>query len=70
MMKAIKSINEAKTVLRDSTQHKCRVETGLWRQMLLENEDTVVINATVKMIIGRKFGPGVYELQAMKMETG
>jgi len=45
-----------------------RVDTKVWKYMLLENMDKFTFNGVVKVLTGKSLGAGVYELTMKNKE--
>ena len=43
-----------------------RVPEKIWRAMLLSHKDTMMVRGDIRHIIGKKIGPGVWELSLAK----
>jgi len=43
-----------------------RVPEKIWRAMLLSHKDTMMVRGDIRNIIGKKIGPGVWELSLAK----
>ena len=45
-----------------------RVEAKVWRRMLLEGEDTIIVKGSLRKVKARNLGLGVYEIYLEPLE--
>lgn len=47
-----------------------RVTTKVWRDILLSELDRPILGGEIRQLVGRKIGPGVYEVRLKAREKG
>jgi hypothetical protein len=58
----VKCIDNLKDDFSKGITVPCRQQTKVWRYMLLNNKDTVVVDGKVRQLTAKSIGAGVYEL--------
>lgn len=51
-----------------SEDYKQRVPVKMWRQILLENRDTIIFNGTVRQLVAKNLGYGVVEVSKKPLQ--
>jgi hypothetical protein len=56
------AVSDLKGALFQGRTKPYRVRTKVWKHMLINEKDTIVIKGKVRRLIGKNIGAGVYEV--------